>query len=163
MARGLNYYTGAIFEVRARDIEFGSICGGGRYDNLTGVFGLPNVSGVGISFGADRIYDVMLSLGLFDNKWNEKPGLLLIHTDENTQRFCFKIAAQLRHAGIYVEVYADIVKLKKQLKYADDRGYSWVGIVGEDELQSGQITMRRMRDGAQQLHDVQSLLKFNWA
>ena len=162
LARGLNYYTGAIFEVRARDIEFGSICGGGRYDNLTGVFGLPNVSGVGISFGADRIYDVMLALGLFENVVSHS-HLLLIHTDESTQRSCFEIAAKLRRIGVSVEVYAEQAKLKKQLKFADDRGFAWVGIMGDDEMNSQEITLRRMKDGLQQRCALNELSRFQWA
>lgn len=163
LARGLNYYTGAIFEVRARDIEFGSICGGGRYDNLTGVFGLPDVSGVGISFGADRIYDVMLSLGLFNDAITSHSNILLIHTNEETQHSCFQIATMLRKGGVSVEVYADQAKLKKQLKFADDRGFAWVGIMGEDELQSQQITLRRMRDGSQQQCAINELKHFHWS
>ena len=163
LARGLNYYTGAIFEVRARDIEFGSICGGGRYDNLTGVFGLPDVSGVGISFGADRIYDVMLSLGLFNDAITSHSNILLIHTNEETQHSCFQIATMLRNSGVSVEVYADQAKLKKQLKFADDRGFAWVGIMGEDELQSQQITLRRMKDGSQQKCAINELKHFHWS
>lgn len=163
LARGLNYYTGAIFEVRARDIEFGSICGGGRYDNLTGVFGLPGVSGVGISFGADRIYDVMLSLGLFDDANTNHSNLLLIHTNKEAQLACFQIAAMLRKIGVSVEVYADQAKLKKQLKFADDRDFAWVGIMGEDELQSQQITLRRMKDGSQQRCAMNELEHFHWS
>ena len=162
LARGLNYYTGAIFEVRARDIEFGSICGGGRYDNLTGVFGLPNVSGVGISFGADRIYDVMLSLGLFDDSVTGHSHILLLHTDEQTQLACFQIAAMLRKHGVSVEVYADQAKLKKQLKFANDRGFRWVGIMGEEELLSRQITLRRMKDGSQHRCAIDELAQFPW-
>jgi histidyl-tRNA synthetase len=163
LARGLNYYTGAIFEVRARDIEFGSICGGGRYDNLTGVFGLPDVSGVGISFGADRIYDVMLSLGLFNDAITSRSNILLIHTNEETQQSCFQIAAMLRKGGVSVEVYADQAKLKKQLKFADDCGFAWVGIMGEDELHSQQITLRRMKDGSQQQCAINELKHFHWS
>jgi len=163
LARGLNYYTGAIFEVRARDLEFGSICGGGRYDNLTGVFGLPNISGVGISFGADRIYDVMMSLGLFENFKQGLSTVILVHTDEKTQLHCFQIASNLRKKGVAVEVYADLAKLKKQLKFAGDRGFEWVGILGEEEFLLGQITLRRMNDGVQQRWPIDDLPNFNWS
>ena len=150
LARGLNYYTGAIFEVKARDFAIGSICGGGRYDDLTGIFGMPNTSGVGISFGADRIYDVMTGLDLFpdDTKWTTRALMLNFGGEE--ERVSLRLAKNLREAGIACEVYPESAKMKKQMEYANRRAVPWVVIVGSDELASGRATVKNMATGEQQ-------------
>lgn len=149
LARGLNYYTGAIFEVKALDVEIGSITGGGRYDNLTGIFGLPDVSGVGISFGADRIYDVMEQLNLFPNETNSFTELLFINFGEKEQNYCLPIVQTLREKGISTEIYPASSKIKKQMSYANARNIPFVAMVGEDEMNNGQITLKDMEKGKQ--------------
>lgn len=152
LARGLNYYTGAIFEVKANDVQIGSICGGGRYDDLTGIFGLPNMSGVGISFGIDRIFDVMNELNLFD-----KIGLLasttrvlLAHFGEAERAYCMKLAMDLRAAGINSEVYPDVTKkIVKQFDYANKKQIQYVIVVGADEMNSGDLALKNMTSGEQ--------------
>ncbi len=149
LARGLNYYTGTIFEVKAKETEIGSICGGGRYDDLTGVFGMPGVSGVGISFGADRIYDVLLALNRFPEHDISKTQVLLVNFGEKEELFCLKLAVQLREAGISTEIYPDRGKLKKQMKYADQKQIPYVVLAGEDEIASGHLTVKNMKTGGQ--------------
>ena len=149
LARGLNYYTGAIFEVKARDFAIGSICGGGRYDDLTGIFGMPNTSGVGISFGADRIYDVMTGLDLFPDDTKGTTRALMLNFGGEEERVSLRLAKNLREAGIACEVYPESAKMKKQMEYANRRAVPWVVIVGSDELASGRATVKNMATGEQ--------------
>ena len=150
LARGLNYYTGAIFEVKARDFAIGSICGGGRYDDLTSIFGMPNTSGVGISFGADRIYDVMTGLDLFPDDTKGTTRALMLNFGGEEERVSLRLAKNLREAGIACEVYPESAKMKKQMEYANRRAVPWVVIVGSDELASGRATVKNMATGEQQ-------------
>ena len=150
LARGLNYYTGAIFEVKARDFAIGSICGGGRYDDLTGIFGMPNTSGVGISFGADRIYDVMTGLDLSPDDTKGTTRALMLNFGGEEERVSLRLAKNLREAGIACEVYPESAKMKKQMEYANRRAVPWVVIVGSDELASGRATVKNMATGEQQ-------------
>ena len=150
LARGLNYYTGSIFEVKARDFAIGSICGGGRYDDLTGIFGMPNTSGVGISFGADRIYDVMTGLDLFPDDTKGTTRALMLNFGGEEERVSLRLAKNLREAGIACEVYPESAKMKKQMEYANRRAVPWVVIVGSDELASGRATVKNMATGEQQ-------------
>ena len=150
LARGLNYYTGAIFEVKAKDFQIGSICGGGRYDDLTGIFGLPNTSGVGISFGADRIYDVMLGLGLFPEEAQMTTKVLLINFGGEEQKASMQLLKQLRKAGIQSDIYPEAAKMKKQMEYANKRAIPYVVIVGESERLEGVATVKNMVKGEQQ-------------
>jgi histidyl-tRNA synthetase len=149
LARGLNYYTGTIIEVRALDATIGSVCGGGRYDDLTGIFGLPDVSGVGISFGADRIYDVMLQLDLFPGQTGTATDALVINFGKDELPELLKISLSLRNAGISTELYPDAVKLRKQFSYADARKISWVIIAGSEEIAMRKATVRNMKTGVQ--------------
>ncbi len=151
LARGLNYYTGAIFEVKALDVEIGSISGGGRYDNLTGIFGMPGVSGVGISFGADRIYDVLSQLNLYPEATVSGTKVLFLNMGEAEADFCMQILSDLRNAGISAELYPDAAKMKKQMSYANALGVRYVAIVGGDELAAGKVTLKNMESGEQQL------------
>ncbi|GAB4423233.1 MAG: histidine--tRNA ligase [Bacteroidia bacterium] len=150
LARGLDYYTGAIYEVKAHGVQMGSICGGGRYADLTGVFGMPGLSGVGISFGADRIYDVMDELGLFDQLAPSATRVLLIHFGSETYHATLQALAALRAAGIAAELYPDAAKLKKQFGYADKKGIPYTLMIGRDELASGLYQLKDMRSGTQQ-------------
>lgn len=150
LARGLNYYTGAIFEVKALDVEIGSISGGGRYDNLTGIFGLPGVSGVGISFGADRIYDVLTQLDLYPKETASASKVLVLNLGENEVAFAIQFLAGLRAKGIKAELYPDAAKMKKQMAYANGVGVRYVAIVGSQELEEGMITIKDMESGEQQ-------------
>ena len=150
LARGLNYYTGAIFEVKALDFQIGSICGGGRYDNLTGIFGLPNISGVGISFGADRIYDVLKGLDKFPKDAIEGTKLLFSNMGSAETAYALPIAAQLRSLGISCEIYPDNTKLKKQFDYATKKGIRYFAIIGEDEIKAGEVTLKDLTTGTQQ-------------
>ena len=149
LARGLNYYTGAIFEVKALDAEMGSISGGGRYDNLTGIFGLPGVSGVGISFGADRIYDVLTQLDLFPTEATQGTRVLFVNFGEQEAAYCLPLVARVRQAGIAVELYPDAAKMKKQLAYANAHNIPYVVMVGESEMTSGRLTVKDMQTGEQ--------------
>ena len=149
LARGLNYYTGAIVEVKALDVAIGSITGGGRYDNLTGVFGMPDVSGVGISFGADRIYDVLNQLDLYPSDSLQTTQLLFVNFGEREVEACMDYAARLRAEGIRTEIYPEAAKMKKQMGYADDKKIPFVALVGEDEIASGKITVKNMATGEQ--------------
>ncbi|MFO7722559.1 MAG: His/Gly/Thr/Pro-type tRNA ligase C-terminal domain-containing protein, partial [Bacteroidales bacterium] len=149
LARGLNYYTGAIFEVTARDIPFGSLCGGGRYDDLTGIFGMPGVSGVGISFGADRIYDVMKELGLFQEIPPVGSKVLLINFGGDDEMEAHRLLKTLRSNGIGSELYPEPAKIKKQMSYADGRKIPYVILAGEEERQQGKVTLKVMGSGEQ--------------
>ncbi len=151
LARGLNYYTGTIIEVKARDVEIGSISGGGRYDNLTGVFGMPGLSGVGISFGADRIYDVLTALDLFPADVTPAPTVMFANFGEKEARAAMGMMKQLRAAGIPCEIYPDAAKMKKQMAYADSRHIPYVAIVGESEAAEGKLTLKDMTTGTQTL------------
>lgn len=157
LARGLNYYTGAIFEVKALDVEIGSISGGGRYDNLTGIFGMPGVSGVGISFGADRIYDVLNQLDLYPEDAAGGSTVLFLNMGESESEFCMGVIAALRSAGIPAELYPDCAKMKKQMAYANAIGVRYVAIVGCDELAAGKVALKNMETGEQQLVPVAEL------
>ena len=149
LARGLNYYTGAIFEVKASDYAIGSICGGGRYDDLTGIFGLPNTSGVGISFGADRIYDVMVGLELFPEEVNFSTKVLFVNLGAEEQFASMQIIRSLRDAGIAAEIYPEAAKMKKQMEYANRRMIPYVVIIGSNELAERKATVKNMRTGEQ--------------
>ena len=157
LARGLNYYTGAIFEVKALDAQIGSITGGGRYDNLTGIFGLPGVSGVGISFGADRIYDVLTELDLFPKKLLTTIQILFATFGTEELRYALGWAKELRKAGIAVEVYPEPTKMKKQMGYADAKGIPFVAIVGGDEMAQNKVMLKNMTTGEQKLVDLENL------
>ncbi len=157
LARGLNYYTGAIFEVKANNVSIGSICGGGRYDDLTGIFGLKDISGVGISFGADRIYDVLEELNLFPTFKEETTQLLLINFGEDENR-CLEILQQLRNAGINTELYPESAKLKKQMKYADGKGIPYVVFLGADELKTGNFNIKNLATGDQKQVTLETLI-----
>jgi histidyl-tRNA synthetase len=159
LARGLNYYTGAIIEVKANGITIGSICGGGRYDDLTGVFGLKDMSGVGISFGADRIYDVMNQLRLFPDDVTSSTQALIVNFGEKEQKHCLDIIRYLRENKIRVEYYPDDVKLKKQMSYANNKNIPWVILIGEDEIKSNKLTCKNMSTGEQTILSKESLLK----
>ena len=149
LARGLNYYTGAIFEVKALDFAIGSICGGGRYDDLTGIFGLPGMSGVGISFGADRIYDVLCGLNLFPEDAASAATVLFTNMGEREIAYTIPVAAALRAAGIACEIYPDTAKLKKQFEYADRKGIPWLAIVGDQEVADGTVMLKNLATGEQ--------------
>ena len=163
LARGLNYYTGAIFEVKALDWEIGSISGGGRYDNLTGIFGLPDMSGVGISFGADRIYDVLEGLDKFPAGLSSSSTLLFANMDAASAAYVLPVAASLRAAGVAVEVYPDSGKLKKQFDYADRKGIPFISICGSSEAEAGQVNIKNLASGEQKSFaaaDVAGILEF---
>lgn len=149
LARGLNYYTGAIFEVKAQDYVMGSICGGGRYDDLTGIFGMPDMSGVGISFGADRIYDVMAGLDLFPEEVNFSTKVLFVNLGAEEELASLKLLKELRDADIPAEIYPEAGKMKKQMEYANRRAIPYVGIIGSQELEQGVVTLKDMRSGEQ--------------
>ena len=149
LARGLNYYTGCILEVAAKGVQMGSIGGGGRYDNLTGVFGLPGMSGVGISFGADRIYDVLEELDRFPKSSKEQLKVLVVAFDEATHFYAFDCLTALRRAGVNADLYPEPVKLQKQMKYANGIGVPYVLLIGEEEMASGQLTLKNMITGEQ--------------
>ena len=151
LARGLNYYTGAIFEVKALDVQIGSITGGGRYDNLTGIFGMPGISGVGISFGVDRIFDVLNALDAYPKEAVNGTQLLFINFGEKETAFCMPIAARLREEGIRTEVFPDSVKMKKQMSYANAKSIPYVALVGENEMNEGKVTLKNMTTGEQNL------------
>ena len=158
LARGLNYYTGAIFEVKAKDVQIGSITGGGRYDNLTGIFGMPGLSGVGISFGADRIYDVLNQLDLYPKEAVNGTQVLFINFGEIEIAYCMPIAQLMRKNGVSTEVYADSVKMKKQMNYANATGVSFVALVGENEMNEGKVTLKNMQTGEQQMVTPEEML-----
>lgn len=151
LARGLNYYTGAIFEVKALDTPMGSITGGGRYDNLTGIFGMPGLSGVGISFGADRIYDVLNTLDLFPKEAVIGTQVLFINFGESETMYCMPVADKLRNAGVRVEMYPDACKMKKQMSYANAKSIPFVVLAGENEMNEGKVTLKNMITGEQKM------------
>ena len=157
LARGLNYYTGAIFEVKALDVQMGSITAGGRYDNLTGIFGLPGVSGVGISFGADRIYDVLTELDLFPKELQSTTQVLFATFGTDELHYALKWAKELRAKGIAVEVYPEPTKMKKQMGYADDKHIPYVAIVGGDEMASQTVMLKNMATGEQKQVKLEEL------
>ncbi len=161
LARGLNYYTGAIIEVKAVDVEIGSISGGGRYDNLTGVFGLQGISGVGVSFGADRIYDVLNQLDIFGKDTGLSTQALVLNFGDRELGYALKIVDTLRNLGIRSELYPDTVKLKKQMSYANAKGIPYIFIAGEDEITNGKVTVKNMTDGKQDQIGLSELDK--WA
>lgn len=158
LARGLNYYTGAIMEVKACDVEMGSICGGGRYDNLTGIFGKEGLSGVGISFGADRIYDCLEQLNLFPEELSSQTDVLFINFGEKESLFAQKTARILREKGVKVEVYPDNAKLKKQMNYANDRHIRFVILAGEEEIRQNKVSLKDMLTGEQQSIAVEEIV-----
>ena len=158
LARGLNYYTGAIFEVKAKDVQIGSISGGGRYDDLTGIFGMPDISGIGISFGADRIYDVMEQMDLFPKEAIATTKVLFLNFGNKEIEWCIPIVKQLRDAGIATEIYPDEAKIKKQMTWADQKKIEWVVIVGEEEMQQGKLALKNMISGNQELLPVAELI-----
>lgn len=151
LARGLNYYTGCIFEVKALDVEIGSITGGGRYDNLTGIFGMPGVSGVGISFGADRIFDVLNQLDLYPKETVTGTELLFVNFGMAEAAYCLPVMTKARQAGVRCEIYPDSAKMKKQMSYANAKAVPFVAIVGENEMNEGKITLKNMSTGEQSL------------
>lgn len=159
LARGLNYYTGCIFEVKALDVQIGSITGGGRYDNLTGIFGLPGLSGVGISFGADRIYDVLTQLDLYPAETNSGARILFINFGANEAAHCLRLAAAIRKAGISAEVYPDSVKMKKQMSYANAHKVPFVALVGESEMAEGKVALKNMETGEQQNLSIDEVIE----
>ena len=161
LARGLNYYTGIIIEVKANDVQIGSICGGGRYDNLTGIFGLPNISGVGISFGIDRIFDVMNELNLFESigLTTSTTKVMLAHFGEEERNYCIGVASQLRHAGINTEIYPDVTKkISKQFDYANKKQVPFVIVVGGDEIKSGELVLKNMSSGEQSKLKIDAII-----
>jgi histidyl-tRNA synthetase len=159
LARGLNYYTGAILEVKALDVEMGSITGGGRYDNLTGVFGMPDVSGVGISFGADRIYDVLNQLNLYPKNAELSTQIIFMNFGEKETAFCLPILQELRKNGIRAEIYPEATKMKKQMTYADNKKIPFVAIIGETEMNDNKVTLKNMETGEQNLIAKEDVLK----
>lgn len=159
LARGLNYYTGAIIEVKALDVEIGSITGGGRYDNLTGIFGLPGVSGVGISFGADRIYDVLNQLNLFPKNSTHATDVLFVNFGDEEESHILPILSQLRGNGVCAEIYPEAAKMKKQMSYADSNNIPFVALVGENEIKEGKVTLKDMKSGEQVSMSVDELVQ----
>lgn len=158
LARGLNYYTGAIIEVKAADYEIGSICGGGRYDDLTGMFGLKDVSGVGVSFGADRIYDVMMSLELFPERGSDDVKVLFINFGAEEEAYSLKALKELRSIGIVAELYPDAAKMKKQMGYANARAIPYVVLAGEEEMKNAEFTLKDMNSGEQSKLDLKNMI-----
>ncbi|WKV12529.1 histidine--tRNA ligase [Marivirga harenae] len=159
LARGLSYYTGAIFEVKPKNVQMGSICGGGRYDGLTDTFGLPDVSGVGISFGVDRIYDVLEELELYPDNAESSTEVLMVSFDEESWKYCLKVLHRLRTANIRAELYPEPIKLKKQMKYANDKQIPFVILVGSEEMKTGDLTFKNMKEGTQESMNAESILK----
>lgn len=160
LARGLNYYTGAIFEVKALDVEIGSITGGGRYDNLTGIFGKPGLSGVGISFGADRIYDVLHALNLYPKETIGSTQLLFINFGDQETSYCLPLVNEARRQGVCTELFPDAVKMKKQMSYANAHEIPYVALAGENEMKENKITLKDMRSGEQKLLSKDDLIPF---
>ena len=158
LARGLNYYTGAIFEVKALDVQIGSITGGGRYDNLTGIFGMPGISGVGISFGVDRIFDVLNALDCYPKDATNGTQLLFINFGEKETAYCLPVAIKAREAGIRTEIYPDSSKMKKQMSYANAKEIPYVALAGENEIAQGKLTLKNMLSGNQQLLTPEELI-----
>jgi histidyl-tRNA synthetase len=159
LARGLSYYTGAIFEVKALGVQIGSISGGGRYDNLTGTFGMPGLSGVGISFGVDRIYDVLDELKLFPESTTESTKVLLVNFDKETQTACLPVLRKIRDAGISAELYPEPAKMKKQFDYANKKGIPYVIIIGSEEIITGNYSLKNMQTGDQEMLDINAIIE----
>ena len=158
LARGLNYYTGAIFEVKALDVQIGSITGGGRYDNLTGIFGMPGISGVGISFGVDRIFDVLNALDCYPKDATNGTQLLFINFGEKETAYCLPFVAKAREAGIRTEIFPDSTKMKKQMSYANAKQIPFVALAGENEMAQGKLTLKNMESGEQALVSPDELI-----
>ena len=158
LARGLNYYTGAIFEVKALDVQIGSITGGGRYDNLTGIFGMPGISGVGISFGVDRIYDVLNTLDCYPKDATNGTQLLFINFGDRETAYCLPAVAKAREAGIRTEIFPDSSKMKKQMSYANAKQIPFVALAGENEMAAGKLTLKNMLSGEQQLLNIEEII-----
>ena len=159
LARGLNYYTGAIFEVKTNEVAMGSIGGGGRYDDLTGMFGLKNLTGVGISFGADRIYDVLEELSLFPENTNQTTLVLISNFDKEAELYALPLLQQIRNKGIAAELYPTSAKLKKQMSYANDKNIPFVILIGSDEINSGILSLKNMKTGGQQKYSIDEIIK----
>lgn len=160
LARGLNYYTGTIFEVKAKNMEMGSICGGGRYDDLTGIFGLPNVSGVGISFGAERIYDVLNQLELYPAKLLKTTRVMFVNFGPAEEKYCLPVLAELRKLGVNAEIFPDSTKMKKQMNYANKKEIPFVVLAGENEMNAQKFTLKNMESGDQQSLSASELTEF---
>jgi len=158
LARGLNYYTGAIFEVKAKDVQIGSITGGGRYDNLTGVFGMDGVSGVGISFGADRIYDVLNQLDLYPAEMLQSTKVIFVTFGQEELKYALGCLKSVRAAGLAAEVYPEPAKMKKQMGYADGKGIPYVAIIGETEMAENKVMLKDMQSGEQKLVSVEEMI-----
>jgi len=159
LARGLNYYTGAIFEVKSKDAQIGSICGGGRYDDLTGIFGMPNISGVGVSFGAERIYDVLVQQDLFPKGSLETTKVMFVNFGEKEEIYCLPILAELRKNNVNAEIFPDSAKMKKQMNYANKKQIPFVILAGESEIEANKFTLKNMESGEQQLVTSEELIK----
>ena len=159
LARGLNYYTGAIFEVKAKDVQIGSICGGGRYDDLTGIFGMPGVSGVGVSFGAERIFDVFSYLNLFPGDFVDITKAMFVNFGLREENYCLPVLARLRDSGVNAEIYFEADKMKKQMNYANKKQMPFVIIAGESEMEAGKFTLKNMESGAQELLTPEEIIK----
>ena len=159
LARGLNYYTGAIFEVKALDVQIGSITGGGRYDNLTGIFGMPGISGVGISFGVDRIFDVLNALDCYPKDATNGTQLLFINFGEKETAYCLPSVSKAREAGIRTEIFPDSTKMKKQMSYANAKQIPYVALAGENEMAAGKLTLKNMESGEQSLVTIDEIIK----
>lgn len=159
LARGLSYYTGAILEVKVNNVKIGSVSGGGRYDNLTGVFGVPDVPGIGFSFGVDRIYDVMEELELFPDDLNKSTQVLIVNFDNESEKFGLGVLSKLRNANISAEIYPESVKMKKQFTYANKKGFSYTLSIGSDEISSGILTLKNMESGEQYKKSLDELLE----
>lgn len=158
LARGLNYYTGAIFEIQANDYKMGSISGGGRYDNLTGIFGMKDLSGVGVSFGADRIYDVMEGLDLFPKNSNIITQVMFVNFGDKEMRYSLPLLTKLRQAGINTEIYPDAAKMKKQFSYANNKGIPYVVIIGNDEMENNTLMLKNMAEGTQEAVTIEEAI-----
>ncbi len=158
LARGLNYYTGAIFEVKAKDVQIGSICGGGRYDDLTGIFGLKDVSGVGVSFGADRIYDVLSQLNMFPQAAMNSTQVFFVNFGKKEELYCLSIMEKLRSKGVKTEIYPETAKMKKQMNYADKKQIPFVVLAGENEMNEQKLTLKDMKTGEQKVIGIDELL-----
>nr|WP_321485691.1 histidine--tRNA ligase [uncultured Draconibacterium sp.] len=158
LARGLNYYTGAIFEVKSNDVQIGSICGGGRYDDLTGIFGMPDVSGVGVSFGAERIYDVLVQLDAFPEESLETTKALFVNFGEKEEAYCLPVLAKLRKNGVNAEIFPESAKMKKQMTYANRKEIAYVILAGDNEMAAQKFTLKNMETGEQQLVNSEELI-----
>jgi histidyl-tRNA synthetase len=160
LARGLNYYTGAIFEVKANNVSIGSICGGGRYDDLTGIFGMPDVSGVGVSFGADRIYDVLNELNMFPESVQATSKVLFVNFGGNEEKHSLKLLSELRLKSIPSEIYPDVAKMKKQFDFANAKNIPYVAVIGQDEMQNNEINLKNMSTGEQNKLNYSEFIDF---